>query len=49
MFKNTTVPAIPMIAILKQFAYSNKIPFDTRWETITRLYTLYVKTAQYLN
>ena len=49
MFKDTHIPAIPMIAILRQFAYANKMPFDMRWETITRLYDCYAVTAKFLN
>jgi len=49
MFKNTHIPAIPMIAILKQFAKANNMPFDGRWENIQRLYIIYNNTTSHLN
>jgi len=50
MFKNTHIPAIPMIAILEQYAYANQLPFNrSNWKTITRVYEHYSLTAKYLN
>lgn len=49
MFKGTNIPAIPMIAIRRQYAYANKLPFDGRWETITRLFQHYSNKVQLLN
>lgn len=44
------VPAIPMIAILEQYAYANKLPFiKTNWESIKRTLDHYNKVAQKLN
>lgn len=47
MFEN--IPAIPMVNILRQYAYANKMPWDGRWETIIRIFNHYSLTAQYLN
>lgn len=43
------IPVIPMMRTLRQFAKARKLPFDSRWETIIRLYKLYNKSAEVLN
>jgi hypothetical protein len=43
------IPAIPMVSILRRYAYENKLPWDGRWETIMRVFNHYSLTAKYLN
>jgi len=43
------IPAIPMVSILRRYAYENKLPWDGRWETIVRVFNHYSLTAKYLN
>jgi len=43
------IPAIPMMRILRQYAYCNKMPFDMRWENIVRVWIHYNKNIQKLN
>lgn len=44
------LPTIPMVGILQQYAYANKLPFDIHnWESIVRTFNHYNLTAQILN
>lgn len=44
------LPVIPMVNILQQYAYANKLPFDRKnWNSIVYTFLHYNKTATILN
>jgi len=45
-----SIPAIPMVRILRQYATAHRLPFDMRrWEEIVRCYHHYSEHAKKLN
>jgi hypothetical protein len=45
----TGVPAIPMIAILKQWAKANDVSINMTSQSILKCYSLYAEKVKFLN